>query len=82
MKKKYFTPVSAALMAGTLLASSLSPLTQACTRILWNNDPSSQVGVLVGRTMDWPTSTDPVLTFFPRGSVHNGVLSQSLTELR
>ena len=28
--------------------------------------------VLIGRTMDWPTSTDPVLTVLPRGLAHDG----------
>jgi penicillin V acylase-like amidase (Ntn superfamily) len=28
--------------------------------------------VLIGRTMDWPTSTDPVLTVLPRDLAHNG----------
>lgn len=41
----------------------------ACTRILWN-EPGTPV--LVGRTMDWPTSTDPVLTVLPRGLAHDG----------
>ena len=41
----------------------------ACTRILWN-EPGTPV--LIGRTMDWPTSTDPVLTVLPRGLAHDG----------
>lgn len=41
----------------------------ACTRVLWN-EPGTPV--LVGRTMDWPTSTDPVLTVLPRGLAHDG----------
>lgn len=41
----------------------------ACTRVLVNeNSPA----VLVGRTMDWPESTMPVLTVFPRGMVRDG----------
>ena len=38
--------------------------TLACTRILWNDN---KLAVVVGRTMDWPESTDPILTVFPRG---------------
>ncbi|MCS6137428.1 linear amide C-N hydrolase [Shewanella baltica] len=72
MRQKYLINISSLLAASSLLILSISPLAQACTRILWNNDPSGLSGVLVGRTMDWPTSTDPVLTFFPRGSIHHG----------
>jgi choloylglycine hydrolase len=34
----------------------------ACTRILWNNN---QLAIVVGRTMDWPESTLPILTILP-----------------
>ncbi|WP_433573482.1 linear amide C-N hydrolase [Streptomyces sp. CA-251247] len=40
-----------------------------CTRILWNTNSHA---VLAGRTMDWPESTEPVLTVFPRGLKRNG----------
>ncbi|MFJ7592048.1 linear amide C-N hydrolase [Streptomyces sp. NPDC097617] len=40
-----------------------------CTRILWN---TSDHAVLAGRTMDWPESTEPVLTVFPRGLERDG----------
>ncbi|MGX1971159.1 linear amide C-N hydrolase [Streptomyces kronopolitis] len=40
-----------------------------CTRILWN---TNGLAVLVGRTMDWPESTDPVLTVFPQGLKRDG----------
>lgn len=42
---------------------------EACSRILLNNN---KVAVVVGRTMDWPESTEPVLTVFPRGLHRNG----------
>lgn len=42
---------------------------EACTRILWNDNGH---GVMVGRTMDWPESTEPVLTVFPRGVARDG----------
>jgi choloylglycine hydrolase len=42
-----------------------------CTRILWNNN---DFGVFVGRTMDWPESTQPRLVVFPRGMKRNGGL--------
>ncbi|MGW1941766.1 linear amide C-N hydrolase [Streptomyces goshikiensis] len=40
-----------------------------CTRILWNTNDRA---VLTGRTMDWPESTEPVLTVFPRGLRRDG----------
>ena len=45
---------------------------QACTRILWNDNG---YGVMVGRSMDWPESTEPVLTALPRGMERNGGLA-------
>ncbi|MGV2828373.1 linear amide C-N hydrolase [Myxosarcina sp. GI1(2024)] len=42
---------------------------EACTRILWNDN---EMAVLVGRTMDWPESTEPILTVLPRGMQRNG----------
>ncbi len=41
----------------------------ACTRILWNDN---ELAVVVGRTMDWPESTEPVITVFPRGMERDG----------
>jgi len=40
-----------------------------CTRVLWNNNKKA---VLTGRTMDWPTSTEPKLYVFPRGIKRDG----------
>lgn len=42
---------------------------EACTRILWNDN---KLAVVVGRTMDWPESTEPILTVFPRGMERDG----------
>ncbi len=42
-----------------------------CTRVLWN---TNRLAVLSCRTMDWPESTEPVLTVFPRGRKHDGAL--------
>jgi penicillin V acylase-like amidase (Ntn superfamily) len=41
-----------------------------CTRILWKNN----LGVFCGRSMDWPESTQPILTVLPRGMQRNGGL--------
>lgn len=40
-----------------------------CTRVLWN---TTDRGVFVGRTMDWPESTEPEIVVFPRGRVRDG----------
>jgi choloylglycine hydrolase len=58
--------VVAALAAG-LLADQ--PLAYACSRILWNDNG---LAVVSGRTMDWPESTEPVLTLLPRGMQRDG----------
>lgn len=42
---------------------------EACSRILWNDN---KLVVVVARTMDWPESTEPILTVFPRGLKRNG----------
>ena len=42
---------------------------QACSRILWNDN---QLGVFTGRSMDWPESTQPILTVFSRGLQRHG----------
>ena len=56
--------LSATLATMMVIAPAL-----ACTRVLWN-EPGTPV--LTGRTMDWPTSTEPVLTVLPRGLAHDG----------
>ena len=58
-----------ALVAG--FGAVLSTPADACTRVLWNEDGTS---VVVGRTMDWPESTEPVLTVLPRGMERDGGL--------
>jgi choloylglycine hydrolase len=40
-----------------------------CTRVLWNDN---RLAVLVGRTMDWPESTEPMLIVLPRGMRRDG----------
>jgi choloylglycine hydrolase len=60
------------LGAGCAAVAALAiaaPAVLACTRIL-SNDPGAPV--LIGRTMDWPTTTEPVLTVHPRGLRHDG----------
>ncbi|MBV8968009.1 MAG: linear amide C-N hydrolase [Verrucomicrobia bacterium] len=57
-----------------LLLASLSGIyppdsATACTRILWN---TNKLAVVVGRTMDWPGSTEPMIAVFPRGLKRDG----------
>jgi len=56
-----------AAAAGALFAAPR--IADACTRILWNNN---KLAVVVGRTMDWPESTQPILTVLPRGMSRDG----------
>jgi penicillin V acylase-like amidase (Ntn superfamily) len=50
------------------LAALTGPIL-ACSRILWNDN---KLAVVVGRTMDWPESTEPMLTVFPSGMKRDG----------
>jgi penicillin V acylase-like amidase (Ntn superfamily) len=59
--------IVAAAAAGAMLAAP--QIADACTRILWNNN---KLAVVVGRTMDWPESTQPILTLLPRGMSRDG----------
>jgi choloylglycine hydrolase len=60
--------VYGAVAAATIVLAA-SQIADACTRVLWNDN---KLAVLVGRTMDWPESTDPILTAFPRGMSRDG----------
>ncbi len=60
---------AAGLISALFLAGLTAGSAQACTRILWNG---GGVAVLAGRTMDWPESTQPILTVLPRGLTHDG----------
>lgn len=55
------------LLGVGLLATPAQP----CSRYLWNNN---KLGVYVGRTMDWPGTTEPILWVFPRGMQRDGSL--------
>jgi penicillin V acylase-like amidase (Ntn superfamily) len=55
-------------LLGFLVACVQTTPIDACTRVLWNQGGP----VLVGRTMDWPESTQPILTILPRGLAHDG----------
>lgn len=57
-----------AIICASMVAAPIQAA-QACTRILWNENKLAKV---VGRTMDWPESTQPILTAFPRGMKRDG----------
>src|SRR5579883_1518381 len=63
--KKFSVAVSSVACLGLLSF----PSARASTRVLWN---ANHLTVMVGRTMDWPESTQPMLTVFPRGIVRDG----------
>jgi penicillin V acylase-like amidase (Ntn superfamily) len=53
------------LLSGLCFTATAVP----CSRILWNDN---KLAVFVARTMDWPESTEPILTVFPRGIQRDG----------
>jgi penicillin V acylase-like amidase (Ntn superfamily) len=71
-------------MCGALVAAMFEftlwqPAANTCTRVLWNDN---KLAVVVGRTMDWPESTEPILTVFPRGMKRDGGLLGSNTVVK
>ncbi len=64
MLENWIAGLGAALAGLALVGPAL-----ACTRVLWNDN---DLAVVVSRTMDWPESTEPVLTVFPRGMARDG----------
>lgn len=54
-----------------VVIGSFVPAAYGCTRILWN---TNKLAVVAGRTMDFPVSTDPVITVLPRGMKRDGGL--------
>lgn len=67
------TTISKRIVWRAMVSASiaLAPLHDAlaCTRVLWNDN---KLAVVVGRTMDWPESTEPVLTVFPKSMKRDG----------
>ena len=66
---RIFSKTIACAVALSMGAATVTDTANACTRVLWNDNGYA---VLVGRTMDWPESTEPILTLFPRGLARNG----------
>ena len=42
-----------------------------CTRVLWNDNG---LAVVAGRSMDWPTTTEPKLVVWPKGQSRDGAV--------
>jgi penicillin V acylase-like amidase (Ntn superfamily) len=71
-KNKSISQAMCGAVAATIMGFALmQPIALACTRVLWNDN---KLAVVVGRTMDWPESTQPILTIFPRGIKRDGGL--------
>ncbi len=60
---------AALVVAALLTAGAAWQTAQACTRILANNKGDF---VVVARSMDWATTTEPIITVLPRGLRHDG----------
>ena len=69
MKRKTINQVLCVALAAVTLGLTSWQYADACSRILWNDN---KLAVVVARTMDWPESTEPVLTVFPRGAERHG----------
>jgi choloylglycine hydrolase len=65
MNKQVMSAIATVLLAGSIWIHQA----QACSRVLWNDN---KLGVFTARTMDWPESTQPILTVFPRGMQRDG----------
>jgi penicillin V acylase-like amidase (Ntn superfamily) len=65
------TLCSAAALAATIALphAGAAQYAEACTRIFANDKGGA---MLVARSMDWATTTEPVLTVFPRGLARDG----------
>lgn len=59
------------LVLAGFLVFAVATAADACTRALWT---TAQHGTFVSRTMDWPTSTEPVLALLPAGMSRDGGL--------
>jgi penicillin V acylase-like amidase (Ntn superfamily) len=66
-RAKFIFTIVAAI--GVACGWLFQPRVEACSRILWN---TNKLGVFAARTMDWPESTEPILTVFPRGQARDG----------
>jgi penicillin V acylase-like amidase (Ntn superfamily) len=69
MISRYFFSLAAMTGVAALSLAGAAQYAEACTRIFANDKGGA---MLVARSMDWATTTEPVLTVFPRGLVRDG----------
>ena len=69
MSSKKTSVVAALTAIAALSIGSAAQFAEACTRIFANDKGDA---MLVARSMDWATTTEPVLTVLPRGLQHDG----------
>jgi choloylglycine hydrolase len=66
MTRIHFAKIASfTILSAVMIAAPVQP----CSRILWNDN---KLAIIVARTMDWPESTQPILTVFPRGIKRDG----------
>lgn len=71
MRRRHLFQIAGGSALATGLSFSVASRARACTRVLWNQPGHS---VIVGRTMDWPESTQPILYALPAGLARDGGL--------
>lgn len=76
MKTRQICAVAALTSIATLSLGSAAQYAEACTRIFANDKGGA---MLVARSMDWATTTEPVVTVFPRGLARDGGHAGPLT---
>ncbi len=69
MRRQFLPALAAAALVANAAALFASAPAFACTRVLWSDN---KLATIAGRSMDWPESTQPVLTVFPRGMKRDG----------
>jgi choloylglycine hydrolase len=69
MRQKRILAIAVSILLTAALAPAAVDTATACTRVLWN---TNKLAVVSSRTMDWPESTEPILTVFPRGMSREG----------
>jgi penicillin V acylase-like amidase (Ntn superfamily) len=69
MERRKFCKIAGLGLLGSVAALISPELATACTRVLWN---AKSEAVIVGRTMDWPESTEPMLYVMPAGIRRDG----------
>ena len=62
-----------AILIAILITTTISPVTHACSRVLWDTKKAN----VVGRTMDWMEDTGTNIWVFPRGIERNGLVDKN-----